>query len=151
MRAEGPKYIFDTSSLNRIRRQADSNRAWATVIGLIESGRACTVPEVMDELEKVNPAAFEKLTPHRRDFVLRRNNARYVSSARIWSKYPTMSKASKPHDSADPWVVGVAKEDGLVVVTNEKLKGGGQKMPKVCRKENVSWLSLEELMEIEEP
>ncbi len=151
MADEPPTYLFDTSSLNRIRTQPDSNVAWNVIIGLIEEGRGLTVPEVMDELEKINPAAFDRLNAHRAEMVLRRTNARFVSSAEIRSQYPKMSKANKHYDSADAWVVGVAKVEGFVVVTNEIPKGHGQKMPKVCDNEKVPWVSLEGLIEIEGP
>lgn len=145
------KYLFDTSSLNRIWKQADSNAAWDTVIGLIEGGQGFTVPEVMDELHKVNPATYERINAHRQALILRRTPARYTSAAIIRSNYRSMAKATKPHDSADAWVVGVAKEGGFTVVTNENPKGRGQKMPKVCDKEGISWLSLEDLIKKEGP
>lgn len=144
-----PIYLFDTSSLNRIRRQPDSNLAWDVIVGLIEGGRGYTVAEVFDELEKVNPAAHDRLRTYRRQMVIRRNNARYTAAAGIRSKYRSMAKASKPHDSADAWVVGVAKTEQYVVVTNENPNGHGQKMPKVCNKEYVAWISLEDLLEHE--
>jgi hypothetical protein len=105
----------------------------------------------MDELEKVNPAAYDRLKTYRAQLVIRRNNARYLAAAEIRSSYRSMAKANKPHDSADAWVVGVAKVERYVVVTNENPDGRGQKMPKVCSKENVEWVSLESLIEIEGP
>lgn len=105
----------------------------------------------MEELQKINPAAYDRLNAHRALMVLRRTNARYVSSAQIRSQYRKMSKANKHYDSADAWVVGVAKADRFTVVTNEVPEGHGQKMPKVCDKEGVEWVSIERLIEIEGP
>ena len=142
-----PTYIFDTSSLNRIRGLPNANVAWDVVIGLIEEGRGFTVPEAMKELENINPAAHDRLNNHRNVMVLRHSNERFVEAARIRAGYRSMSRANRPFDGADPWVVGVAIADGHTVVTNENPQGRGQKMPKVCDREGVDWVSLEELIE----
>lgn len=142
-------YLIDTSSLHLVRLHPNANAVWSMIIGLIEARRLFTVPQVLDELANINPAAYAQLKPYRKQMLLPINPDRLFATGEINENYRSMSRANKPNDNADPWLVGVAKLEGHTVVTNEKYKK--QRIPRVCDKEGVKWKDLDKLIEAEGP
>lgn len=149
MADEEPTYLIDTSSLHLVRLHPNANAVWSMIIGLIEAGRLFTVPQVLDELANINPAAYALIKPYRGQMALQINPVRLFAAGEINENYRSMSRAKTPNDNADPWLVGVAKLEGHVVVTNEKNKK--QRIPRVCDKEGVKWTDLDKLIEAEGP
>jgi hypothetical protein len=58
-------------------------------------------------------------------------------------------KLYKGGRNADPFVIAKAGTDGFTVVTMEKLKPGGAKIPNICKHFNVSCITLEDFMAAE--
>lgn len=140
-------YVIDTSCLTHIDRQPNANAIWDTVIRLIEAGRLKTVQEVMGELKNVDATSHARLKDYRGQFVLGMSIELFVEAGRISHTYTRMSRPYHRNDSADPWLVAVAKLEGYVVVTDEL--PSKQRIPVVCGREGVECMNLVQFIESE--
>ena len=140
--------IGDTSSLANISSEDAVEAAWNLVVRLICEGRIKTVPFVMDELERVDPQAYQRVNPYRDELVVRNTPEILLEAGRITRKYPNMSRARGRYDIADPWVIAVGKLHGYTVVTDEGLKR--RKMPRVCEKEGIASKKLSQMLKEEQ-
>ena len=141
-------YAIDTSALVNLDERQDADLLWPGVQPLIVNGRVKTVPMVMDELEHVRPALFRQLQPHRRYLVY--NNIALITplASKYSDKYRHMSRPNAVFTEADPWLLAFAKEESLIVITDEKRKRNRQ-MPDVCIKEKIDWCSLIDFLTFE--
>ena len=64
---------------------------------------------------------------------------------RILEKFPSLAKAETTHRNADPFVIALALEEGLTVVTYEQRKPTKPRIPDVCDALEVPCISLVEL------
>jgi predicted nucleic acid-binding protein len=141
-------YAIDTSALVDLDERVDADYLWRAVQPLMIEGRVRTVPMVMDELEHVRPDLLRRLRPFRSQFVYN-DIAQIVRLAGDYAnRYRHMSRPNAVYTEADPWLLAFAKEEGLIVVTNEKPKRN-RHMPDVCKKENILCRTLEEFLTLE--
>lgn len=133
-------YVFDASALIRLEElnvpNAKREHVWAGVMRLIEAQRIVTVEYVFEEITKNSEACAERLRYRRRlPFMVRvgslltHENAAVIS--RVTNDFPRMSGVGGPSDKADPWLLVLAYERKLVVVTEEGM--AQQKIPAACK------------------
>lgn len=142
-----PTYVIDTSALDHIDGRPDANAVWATVTRLIEEGRLKTVEQVMTELGNVDPDSHARLSGYGAQFVERITPDLFTEAGRISETYRRMSRPWHRNDSADPWLVELAKMSGYTVVTDEM--PSRQRIPVVCNREGVEWTNLVTFVEAE--
>lgn len=142
-----PTYVIDTSALGHIDGRPDANAVWATVTRLIEEGRLKTVEQVMTELGNVDPNSHARLADYRTKIVERITPELFSEAGRISETYRRMSRPWHRNDSADPWLVALAKLKGYTVVADERRRR--QRIPVVCNHEGVVCFDLAEFVEAE--
>lgn len=144
-----PKYVIDTNCLTHIDGQPNANLVWDTIIRLIEEGRLKTVEQVTEELQNVDPLSYARVNPYRRHFVERITPELFEEAGRISGTYPRMSRPWHRNDSADPWLVALAKLGSYTMVTDERNRRG--RIPVVCGREEIECLNLSGLIDAEMP
>jgi hypothetical protein len=133
-------YAIDTSALISLEslRVSDDKREgiWRRLFALIEAERIFTVEYVFPELEKNSPSCAERLKAHAR-LPFRVPVASLMNSGNdgilraLANNYPQMVGVGAPGNKADGWLITLARERGLVVVTQEGT-GSKQKIPAAC-------------------
>ena len=146
---DGPTYVIDSNCLDHIKRRPDANLAWDTIIRLIEEGRLKIVEQAMNEIQNVDPEAYERLRPYRRALMERITPDLLAEAGRISDRYRRMSRPYHQNDTADPWLVAAGTTKGYTVVTDERKRR--QRIPVVCEREGVPCINLDELLEAEMP
>ena len=111
---------------------------------LIDEGRLLAVDEVLRELEKKDDTLHDWAGQHGELFVPLDQPIINRATA-IISRFPSLVDTSRMRGTADPFVIGLAVEQGLSVVTAEKPKPTKPKIPDVCQALNVPCISLLEL------
>lgn len=63
-----------------------------------------------------------------------------IRHSEILAKFPQLVDARKTHFAADPWVIALALEHGLTIVTEERPTGNAQRpnIPDVCNDEQFT-------------
>ncbi len=147
---EQPIYCIDTSSLIDLRKFYPSDlfeSLHTQFIGLIKSGKVVVLDMVQDELKDKEVEIYtliKKNLPRERS--LKFENF-LLTTQRIIQDYYDGRK--KSHNlKADPHIVACAKEQGLIVVT-EELGSDDTKIPSVCSQENVKCINFIDLLRTE--
>lgn len=145
-------YSVDTSALidglERYYRPANFPSLWERIDALIAQGRLfCTEEVLLEATARDLPTkAWCELRKER--LVVVTDAAVAVETRALLGRYPTMTKALKGRNRADPFVIAVAKMRGATVVTGEGQDGSATrpKIPWVCRQVGVPCIRLAELI-----
>jgi hypothetical protein len=139
-----PEFVVDTSVLVNIRDEhGNSVAVWKKVIAGIRQGRVKTVRQVWAELVRRFPDIAERLKSVKVQFVLP-DTATY--SRGVVSEMAYLNQHHRKlwnprggRNPADPFLIAVAKDQDLIVVTDEKRSGPGHqsRIPYVCTQRNV--------------
>ena len=106
---------------------------WAKMSDAIDSGIVISCEEVLDELSIGNDDLIK--------WAKLRNGAFLTSGAdiqrivrEILQKYPALVTGTRKANSADPFVIALARQKGYTLVSDEAWAGNGQpiKIPNVC-------------------
>lgn len=143
-------YCVDTSSLLEawVRRypQASFPSFWQKLESLIEAGRLIAPEEVQVETARKDDDLTKWAKAHAIMFV-EIDEPLQMIVADLLSRHELMVDSSKGKNAADPWVVGLAKQRGAIVVSEE---GAGRlKIPAVCAAESVTCVRLLDLIRLE--
>ena len=164
----GPKYVIDACAIIDLdgglgqptaltTDDATREYVWGEVIILIEAGRLVTVFEVMKEVKRYAPDAWERLKGYKK-FVSRRTPSRLILAGQIIEDYPDLvddlDARTHTKEPGDPYVIAYAElNQGVVVVTNEKAKHErsknnkkGTHIPDVCLEKGIPCKKLDELV-----
>jgi hypothetical protein len=112
---------------------------------LIEVGRIKTVRQVYGELERKFPDIHKRLKPFRADLLVGDGEMFHpdvIAEVRaIHAQHPKLYDVLGVGNPADPFLIGVGKHTGAIVVTDERSAGKGHrsKIPYVCTQRNVGW------------
>lgn len=152
--APAPVYCIDTCCLIDGWRVYDPemfSSLWERLAGLVEEGRLVSSDEVLDELSrkadaiyewaKVREGMFLPLTP---DVV--------AETKALLARYPRLLNERKGRNSADPYVIALAKLKGCVVVSEETPSTNvatNPKVPSVCLAEGIECIRLADLIKRE--
>jgi hypothetical protein len=140
------EFLVDTSVLANIRDvHGDSPKIWRAVTNGIVGGRVRTVRQVWGELESRFPDIALRLKAYKRELVLpdaETYAAGVIAEVRFLNQHHR--KLWNPvggKNPADPLLIGVAKDLGVVVVTDERSNGPKhqRRIPYVCTQRNVGW------------
>jgi hypothetical protein len=125
----------------------DSKDIWDQCFLLIELGVIKTVQPVYKELERRFPDVHARLKPYRKDLIVpdaTMFQPDVIEEVRaIQAQHPHLYDQLGAGNPADPFLVGVAKLNGAIVVTDERSSGKAHKtkIPYVCTQRNVGWMS----------
>lgn len=150
-------YIFDNGPLSSLFRnyyRKTFKSLWECFDKLVTDGSILSTREVLREIQDCsldnlrdwagnNHHLFETPTAAEGEFVGR------IYAVPHFQQNIEQQKLLKGGKIADPFVIAKAAIDGRAVVTMEKFKENGTKIPNICRHFGVECLSLEEFMERE--
>ncbi|GMV72977.1 MAG: hypothetical protein AMXMBFR77_28140 [Phycisphaerales bacterium] len=119
---------------------------WSRLDDLANRGRIVSPGEVRVEVQKKSNfiATWTKGRPH---LFVPLDETLMQRATLILSQFPGMALAGGKQNTADPWVVALACERGLTVVTQER--GGSPqfpRIPKVCTEFKVPCIKLIQLV-----
>ncbi len=144
------KYSFDTSafvvpSRNWIPMDLVP-KLWKMIDVLIQAGEIVASEEVYREIEQIDDTLLMWIKERREIFIdVDEEQQQYVDD--IVNRFPKWIDYNAQKNVADPFVIALAKQNNLVVVSYER--GGNEtkpKIPYVCNEFNIEHLSFEEFL-----
>jgi hypothetical protein len=150
-------YIFDTNSFKQLFGFYPSRfpRLWALFDQLVADGRISSVKEVLREMQQGGAQHLDTDWAQRNKEVFKEPTAAeaLVLSEIFANKHFQQSlertKLLKGGPFADPFIIARAKVNSATVVTEEKEKPNGTKIPNICKVIGVKCTNLEGFMELE--
>jgi Domain of unknown function (DUF4411) len=150
-------YVFDNGPLSTLFRNYYPNTfrgLWGRFDALVAEGAIVSTREVLREIEDSsienlrewagnNHHLFATPTAPEGSFV------GLIYAVPHFQHNIEQQKLLKGGRIADPFVIAKAAVDGAAVVTMEKLKPNGAKIPNICQHFGVQCLSLEDFMQQE--
>jgi len=147
-------YCIDTSSLIAAwqERYPPENfpAFWVKMDGLVTTSRLIAPVEVLHETKKrsdelhtwlkARPAMFRDI-----------DDAMQLEVAQVLSQFPRLVGEKKIRTSADPFVIALARLEGLPLVTDEKPTGSLTRpnIPDICEQFGMKWMGMLQLIQAE--
>ncbi len=150
-------YVFDTNAFSVLFSSYYKNRfpsLWIKFDRLVISGDITSTREVLEEInvspvpEMVEWASNHKglfPTPTKEEAIFVRTIFQHEHFQQIIEK----KKLLKGGRNADPFIIARAKILKFTVITMEKERDNGAKIPNICRRFDIPCNSLERFMELE--
>src|SRR5690606_5459593 len=106
---------------------------WDRVASLVDAGRLVAPLEVLHETKRRSDALHKWLSQRKAMFI-DIDEAIQARQSAIMAAYPRLIDQRSSHFAADPWVISLAVERGLVLVTQERPTGKVLRpnIPDVC-------------------
>lgn len=139
MSANDEFYSLDSSSfltLGEIFSGEDLEECWRIVERLAHAGRVKTSEFVLEEVRRNDPNVFARLVPLRDLIHVTIDEPLFQEAGRLSALYPIMARINRQQDSADPWVIAIAKLRGYKVICEESAVKP-QRMATVCTRERI--------------
>lgn len=151
-------YIFDTSSFRELFHFYPQRfpTLWKDFQELVENGTILSVKEVLQEMSvggtdhsdtkwaKSHKKIFKEPSVEEAQFIAE------IFKVEHFQQSLEQKKLLKGGYFADPFIIASAKVNAATVVTQERLKPKGTKIPNICDKFGVPCTNLEGFMELEE-
>lgn len=130
------KYVFDSNIFMNLQRRQPIDiypSLWNKLGELMTSGIIISSQEVYDEIA-VGGDELEKWAKSRKEYFLPSDVAIQSEVRTILQNYRGLVEGGKKKNSADPFVIALAKENQCTLVTEEKRNGNKDtpKIPDVC-------------------
>ena len=142
------KYSIDTSVLIEAWVRHYPQDVFPAVWEHFEHGIAheklLAIVEVYRELEEHGDALFDWAKKRKKKFVDLRGPIQ-DRARRILVDFPALAKADRTRRDADPFVIALAWEHNLTVVTYESFRPTKPRIPDVCRALKIPCITLVEL------
>jgi hypothetical protein len=147
-------YCIDTSSVIAAwqERYPPENfpSFWVKMDALAVAGSLVAPIEVLHETKKRSDELHAWLKA--RPFMFRElDDAMQIEVANVLSQFPRLVGERKLRTSADPFVIALARVEGLQLVTDEKPTGSLARpnIPDVCQQLSMPWMGLLQLIRAE--
>jgi hypothetical protein len=147
-------YCIDTSSLIAAWQERypieNFPAFWVKMEAMIDGGRLIAPVDVLNEMKKrsdelhgwlkARPAMFREL-----------DNAVQIEAAQVLARFPRLVGERKLRTSADPFVIALARVEGVQLVTDEKPTGSLNRpnIPDVCTALGMSSMGVLDLIKAE--
>ena len=144
-------YCIDTSSLIAAwqERYTIENFPgfWAKMDALIIDGRLIAPVDVLHETKKRSDELHGWLKARRAMF-RELNDAVQIEASQILAQFPRLVSERKLRTSADPFVIALARVEGLQLVTDEKPTGSMSRpnIPDVCNELGMAAIGILDLI-----
>lgn len=130
------KYVFDSNIFMNLQRRQPIDiypSLWNKLGELMTSGIIISSQEVYDEIA-VGGDELEKWAKSRKEYFLPSDVAIQSEVRTILQNYRGLVEGGKKKNSADPFVIALAKENQCTLVTEEKRNGNKDtpKIPDIC-------------------
>lgn len=145
-------YCIDTSALIAAWEERypleNFPKFWRLLDTLIAEERVTAPPEVLEETRKKSHELHAWLKQREKTFVTDYTAATLSRVKVLLARYPKLVAEHKMAFAADSFVIALAQERGLAVVTQENLTGSVAKpsIPNVCNDLGVKWMPLLQLI-----
>lgn len=150
-------YVFDTSSFRELFHFYPRRfpTLWQAFHNLIENERILSVKEVLREMSvggndhpdtkwaKSHKKLFKEPTAEEAQFIAE------IFRVEHFQQSLEQKKLLKGGYFADPFIIASAKINSAIVVTQERCKQNGTKIPNICDRFGVQCTNLEGFMEME--
>jgi len=150
-------YVFDTSSFRELFHFYPGRfpTLWQAFHALIENERILSVKEVLQEMSvgggehpdtkwaKSHKKIFKEPTVEEAQFIAE------IFKVEHFQQSLEQRKLLKGGYFADPFIIASAKVNSAIVVTQERSKQNGTKIPNICDRFGVPCTNLERFMEME--
>lgn len=139
------KYCLDTSFFIRTWRESYPLDVfpsfWTTFDKLIEDGEVGSPSVVLVELSKKDDE-LHKWAKARKGLFWPLEEDIQRAASEILKRFPKMMEEGRDRNTADPFVIAMAKVCGLTVVTTERSKPTKPKIPDVCLEYGIPLLNV---------
>lgn len=151
-------YVFDNGPLSSLFRNyypKTFKSLWSYFHDLVADGSIVSTREVLREIEDSPLENLREWADKNHHLFATPTAAEGVFVGKLYAvphfqQNIEQQKILKGGKIADPFVIAKAAIEGRAVVTTEKLKENGTKIPNICKHFDVECLSLEEFMERED-
>jgi predicted nucleic acid-binding protein len=147
-------YCIDTSSLIAAWQERypieNFPSFWAKLDALITEGRLLAPIDVLHEAKKRSDELHTWLKA-RKSMFRELNDDIQIEAARVLAMFPRLVGERKLRTSADPFVIAMARVEGLQLVTDEKPSGSLARpnIPDVCAELNMTTIGLLQVIQSE--
>ena len=150
-------YVFDNDPLSSLFKNyypKTFRSLWDRFDALVDDGSIISTREVLREIEDLSIETLREWAGRNQHLFVTPTALEGAFVGKIYAvphfqHNIEQQKLLKGGKIADPFVIAKAAVDGCAVVTMEKLKANGTKIPNICKHFGVECLSLEEFMERE--
>jgi Domain of unknown function (DUF4411) len=150
-------YIFDTNSFGELSHFYPSRfpSLWKSFDKLVAQGRVISVKEVLREINAGKADAADTIWANQNKSIFMppgENEAHFITEIFKVEHFQQSLERKKLYKGgffADPFIIASAKVRRGTVVTEEKFKEGGAKIPNICKRFQIQSVTLEGFMEIE--
>lgn len=106
---------------------------WEKLDELVEDGKLMAPIEVLHETKRRSDELHKWLGQRKKMFI-DIDEGIQVRQAEVMAAYPRLIDQRRSHFAADPWVISLALERGLLLVTQERATGNANRphIPDVC-------------------
>ncbi len=138
-------YVFDSNVFMDLQRRQPLDlypSVWERIGALMEEGIIISSREVYEEIQAGNDELAEWVKVRENSFIPSEESIQLIVRE-ILVDYRAMVEGGKKKNTADPFVIAVAKTNHCKVVTSESPAGAQQppKIPNVCSAMNIECLS----------
>lgn len=147
-------YCIDTSSLIAAWQERypieNFPSFWTKLDALIDDGRLIAPIEVLNETKKRSDELHTWLKARSKMF-RELDDAIQIEAAQVLAQFPRLVGERKLRTSADPFVIALARVEGIELVTDEKPTGSAARpnIPDVCMALNMTSIGLLDLIRAE--
>lgn len=136
------KYVFDSNIFINLQRRQPIDiypSLWNILSELMTTGIIISSQEVLDELA-VSGDDLVKWAKTRKESFIASDVAIQNEVRAILQNFRGLVEGGKKKNSADPFVIALAKEKQCILVTEEKRNGNKDtpKIPDICAEYNIS-------------
>jgi len=143
------KYCIDTSSFidagERYYPPDVFPGFWENMQGLISSGRLRAPDTLLDELKKKDDAWRQWVYQREANLIITIDGAILALIPDVLAIYKSEG-VSTDNITGDPFFIATAKVHDLTLITSEKQRQGGAKIPAICSKFDVKTTGLVEML-----
>jgi hypothetical protein len=152
-------YCVDTSSFLKIFEEypgATRQRILDGLDALIRVGRLRTVRVVLDEVDRHNQSLSEWVQGHKEQLLLKDDDSLLNAAFQMVRQFPDLYDSKRNRLQADPFLIGAAQINYLVVVADERPRHLRRQrsqnqlhIPDVCAQLGIRCLTLDEMLRAE--
>ena len=136
-----PKYVFDTNIFINLKNRYPSDiftSLWEQIETLFSNGIIISSDEVIDEIKRGNDD-LEEWANARKDSFYPSNEPVQIIVKEILGRFSGLITNAKKPNSADPFLIALARQMTCTVVTEENRNGSdlSPKIPNICDYYNI--------------
>ena len=142
------KYTIDSNVISKFDSYQDDNSwfkpLWEKIKFMLDNGEIFFPKVIYDEFLK-GTHIFNKYIDKDRH-VIYPDEEQQKSLSRILKEFPSWINSNSTKNMGDPWLIALAMQKDLTVVTNEKFDMNRLKIPKVCEFFQIRCINSDEFL-----